>query len=97
VLNGGVIASGTIAQGDAGDVEVMAGDLRIDNFGTPDQFTGIVSQPTRGSSGAAGTVRVTVAGLMELLDGGQITSGTYAQGNAGGVEVKAGISGRSDQ
>ena len=90
LLNGGEISSSTSAQGNAGSVAVQAGELRIDDAGTPDQVTGITSQANRGSSGDAGTVTVTAEGLVELLNGGVISSSTFAQGNAGNVEVQAG-------
>ena len=90
LLNGGQITSSTFAQGNAGSVEVQAGNLRIDDPGTPDQVTGIASQADQSSSGNAGTVKVTVTGLLELLNGAAITSSTFAQGNAGSVEVQAG-------
>ena len=90
--NGGLISSSILpsAQGNAGSVEVKAGELRIDDFGNPREVTFITSQADQGSSGDAGTVRVTVEGLVELLNGGLITSSTFAQGNAGSVEVQAG-------
>jgi filamentous hemagglutinin family protein len=90
LLNGGQISSSTFAQGDAGSVVVQAGELRIDDVGNPEQVTGIFSQANADSSGDAGTVTVTVSGLMELLNGGQITSDTFAQGDAGDVKVQAG-------
>ena len=80
---GAEISSSTFAQGNAGSVEVKAGELRIDDSGNPDQFTGITSKANPDSSGNAGTVTVTVEGLLELLNGGEITSSTFAQGNAG--------------
>jgi hypothetical protein len=76
--------------GHAGSVEVKANELRIEGSSNPEGVTGIVSRANPGSLGDAGTVRVTVAGLMELLNGGVITSSTFAQGSAGSVEVQAG-------
>ncbi len=90
LLNGAEISSNTFAQGNAGSVDVVAGELRIDDLDTPDQFTGIASGASRGSSGSAGTVTVTVQDLVELLNGAEISSSTFAQGNAGSVEVVAG-------
>ncbi len=87
LLNGAEISSNTFAQGDAGSVEVKAGELRIDDLGTPDQFTGVASGAGLGSSGAAGTVTVAIEGLAQLLNGAEISSSTFAQGNAGSVGV----------
>ena len=72
-----------------GPVSVEAGELRIDGRGS-DRFTGITSGTTRQSTGDADEVRVEVAGLIELLDGGQIDSSAYGAGNAGQISVQAG-------
>ncbi|MFH0726597.1 MAG: filamentous hemagglutinin N-terminal domain-containing protein [Pseudomonadota bacterium] len=89
VLNGGVISSDTYASGDAGGVEIEAGSLRIDRQGAS-KFTGISSDANSGSSGKAGTVTIRVTDLIEVLNGGVISSDTYASGDAGGVEIEAG-------
>jgi filamentous hemagglutinin family protein len=88
VLNGGQISSSTFARGGAGGVEIDAGSLRIDRQGSS-QGTGIASQAAPRSIGDAGTVTIRVAGLLEVLNGGQISSGTFATGDAGGVQIEA--------
>ncbi|MBN1931456.1 MAG: filamentous hemagglutinin N-terminal domain-containing protein [Desulfobacterales bacterium] len=84
VLNGSAISSSTFSAGDAGSVTVNAGELRIE------LFSGILSATVVGSTGKAGTVEVTVDGLLEVLNGAFISSGTDAQGDAGSVTVNAG-------
>ncbi len=90
LLDGAVIRGDTFATGNAGSVSVQAGALRIDDRGTPDQFTGISSDAKKDSGGHAGNVTVTVTGLLELLDGASISSSTFAAGDAGSVMVQAG-------
>ncbi len=87
---GAEIASDTYSSGDAGGVRIEAGELRIDDRGLDGQFTGISSVAVADSSGDAGSVEVSVDGLLSLINGGKISSSTFAEGNAGGVRVRAG-------
>ena len=89
VLNGGVINSSTSTEGNAGSVTVNAGSITIDRGGSTSS-TGIFSQANPGSSGSAGEVNVSAAGNLSVLNGGVITSSTFALGNAGAVRVNAG-------
>ncbi|MBF0413228.1 MAG: filamentous hemagglutinin N-terminal domain-containing protein [Desulfamplus sp.] len=98
ILNGGEITTDTSAKGNAGDIKVKAGNMKIDGQGTK-YVNDIASRAKKGSEGNAGTIEVTVAGLLELLNGGQITSDTFAKGNAGNIVVNANnmkISGKGD-
>jgi len=88
LLSGGQITSSTYSEGDAGGVIIETGKLRVE--GSEGVFSGVASQAVAGSQGNAGTVEVTVGGLFELLNGGEITSSTNSEGNAGSVKVKAG-------
>jgi filamentous hemagglutinin family protein len=88
VLNGGEIGSSTFAVGHAGQVSVTADRLIISGDGAT-TLTGISSNATRESTGgSAGTVTVTGRDI-EVRNGGQIVSDTFAQGNAGTVQVRA--------
>ena len=90
VLNGGEVSSGTFAQGDAGTVTVTAGSLITDSKGFTEVLTGISSLANSGSTGKAGDVVVNVSGEMQVLNGGEVSSSTFAQGDAGTVTVMAG-------
>jgi filamentous hemagglutinin family protein len=79
VFNGG--------SGDAGDIEVEAGDVRLSTT-APDLFTIISSQSLEDSTGAAGDVRITAHGL-QLLPWTAISSVTFDAGLGGSVEVVA--------
>lgn len=87
ISNGSWISSDTYDTGDAGQVSVLTGSLLIDGRG---RASGISSEALAGSSGDAGLVWVDVAGNATLRDGGQISSATYASGDAGFVQVRAG-------
>jgi filamentous hemagglutinin family protein len=96
--NGALFASSTFGPGQAGTIAVRAGHLFVSGDGA-EQFSGIFSLASSGSTGAAGTVAVT-ARELELRNGGQIGSGTFAQSNAGQITVQANrvlIEGNSSQ
>ncbi|MFI3156073.1 MAG: filamentous hemagglutinin N-terminal domain-containing protein [Methylococcaceae bacterium] len=86
ILNGGVVSSSTFAEGDAGSVTVNADHLKIDSQGNLSTATGIVSRANRGSSGQAGNVSVRAANF-DILNGGVVSSSTFAEGDAGSVTV----------
>ncbi len=84
----GYISNNTYSIGKAGQINIQAKDMTIDGQGSQD-FTGVASGADPGSEGNAGTVEITVSGLMQLLNGGIISSSTLAKGNAGEVTVNA--------
>lgn len=88
LLDGGGISSGTFAEGDAGSVTITAREMRIDRQGSA-FVTGVSSQANSGSSGAAGRVSIRVAERLTLQNGGQVSSSTFAEGDAGGVTIEA--------
>jgi filamentous hemagglutinin family protein len=79
----GVITSDTFGPGSGGQVTVKADRLLVSGAGAV-----ITSSAQPGSTGAAGTVAVT-ARELELRDGGQIFSGTWAHGDAGHITINA--------
>ena len=87
IVNNGEIFSATLASGNAGDVSVTAFDrVTIDGLGAaPGSATGIFSLAVAGS-GAAGTVSVT-AGVLSIINSGEISSSSFASGNAGSTTV----------
>jgi len=87
LLGGGVISSDTYSYGTAGTVAVRAGRMAIDGQ-AGEQFTGITSQSLLGG-GHAGNVDVTVSGQLDVLNGGEISTTTFTQGNGGTVQVRA--------
>jgi filamentous hemagglutinin family protein len=88
ILNGSEIDTASFAQGHAGAVTVTAGNLIIDGQQNTEVFTGITSQAA--STGDAGTVTITVANTLYILNGGEISSNTFEQGHAGSIFITAG-------
>jgi large exoprotein involved in heme utilization and adhesion len=89
IRGGGQITSSTFGDGDAEQVTVRADRLTVDGEGKSNPFfSGIFSDAVTGSDNRAGQVEVT-AGELTLLNGGYISSDTYAGGSAGPVVVHA--------
>ena len=88
ILNGGLISSDTLASGNAGAVSVQARNLTINRQGG--DFAGVFSEANLNSSGDAGTVDVSVSGLLDIVNGGLISTSTFSQGDAGDINVTAG-------
>lgn len=89
ITEGSLISNTTFTEGNAGDIQLKAENLTIDELGS-DQLTGIVADVERGAQGDAGSVVVEVENQIALLDGGIIRSNTFDDGNAGSILVKAG-------
>ena len=87
IINGGEISNDTFSQGHAGNVNVTTQHLKIDSQGS-EYLTGIVSQVNPNSSGDAGKVTVKT-GSLDIVNGGEISSNTFSQGQAGSVDVTA--------
>jgi filamentous hemagglutinin family protein len=84
------IASGAFGTGDSGNVDVHAGDVLV--RGGPGGFAGFATQVSTTAMGGvqAGRLRIE-ADTLTLLDGGQLSSGSFAGPGAGGdIEVVAG-------
>lgn len=87
ILNGGRISTSTAA-GNAGSIRIDAALVNVDAQGQG-EVTGIFSQATEGSTGQAGNISLTVGGKLAVVNGGLISSSTYATGNAGQVNINA--------
>lgn len=90
LLNGAEITASTYSRGDAGDVIVQAGGITIDGLAGGGGFTGIASRTYSASQGNGGQVEMTVTGVLEIINGGQISSSTFSDIDAGDVIVNAG-------
>lgn len=90
VLNGATISSDTYSDGNAGKITIEAGDVRINGYGEDIFFTGISSDVDPEATGNAGTIELHITGLLEVLSGGVISTGTWSQGSAGDVIISAG-------
>jgi len=88
LLDGGKITTSTYAIGNAGDIEITANNVTIDRQGG--FTTGIFSDANTNSQGNAGTIKINAPGLIEILDGGTISSNTESLGSAGDIEIISG-------
>ncbi|QIK37262.1 filamentous hemagglutinin N-terminal domain-containing protein [Caldichromatium japonicum] len=91
ILNGAKIVTDTFGDGLAGNIDISAGSVTIDNLGNPNQVTLIASQAGEGSSGDAGRVTLNVEGLIEISNGAVISASTAGQGKAGKLFVTADV------
>ena len=85
ILAGGIIASATFTDRDAGTVTIEADRLLLRGGGS-ELVTGILSSAEAGS-GNAGVVRI-VAGDLEIRAGSEIRSGTSSDGDGGTVMIE---------
>ena len=86
LINGGLIVSNTFSKGDAGTISIKAANMTIDGQGN---FTGITSNADIGSEGNAGSIEITLGELLQILNGGEISSSTRAEGDAGAITISA--------
>ncbi|HRX71720.1 MAG TPA: S-layer family protein, partial [Candidatus Competibacteraceae bacterium] len=86
VQNGGQIHAITFGTGDAGDMTVNARNLLVDGMGID---TGLLSSVAPDSTGAGGSVNLTLADTLTVQNGGQIRASTFGTGPAGDVTVNA--------
>jgi filamentous hemagglutinin family protein len=88
ILTNGSVSASTFGIGNAGSISVrVAGGLMIDGAGAnPDFITGISSRTS--GPGKAGNIIVS-AGKLTLRNSGEISTSTFASGNAGSIKVTA--------
>jgi filamentous hemagglutinin family protein len=78
VRNGGVITSATRSSGDAGQVSVSANSIVLDGGGGR-LFTGVTSESEQVGAGRAGSVQITAAKDLSVLNGAAISSNTFSR------------------
>ncbi|MCU7836841.1 MAG: filamentous hemagglutinin N-terminal domain-containing protein [gamma proteobacterium symbiont of Taylorina sp.] len=88
MLNWSTISSSTLGAGNSGSVIIHAKNLILDSQ-NPDVFSWIGSDVYKDAAGDAGIVDIEVNDTIKMLSGGQITSNTFGNGNAGTVKVHA--------
>ncbi|MEO0406263.1 MAG: filamentous hemagglutinin N-terminal domain-containing protein [Cyanobacteria bacterium P01_A01_bin.135] len=90
VSDGATLTADTSAQGDAGSVSITASD-RVTFSGTSSDGNRPSSASSRVNRNAVGNGNnVTIrTGILEVIDGAQLTASTFGQGNAGNVIVDA--------
>ena len=95
LIDGAKISSSSFnSRGNAGSVMVNAGQLEVignlfESKSSIESRTGATGF-LRGKMGDGGEVIVTVSGMLKLVDGGNIGTGTQSRGNPGKIEISAG-------
>ncbi|MDO8333751.1 MAG: filamentous hemagglutinin N-terminal domain-containing protein [Nitrosomonas sp.] len=89
-----ISSSSSNSRGNAGSVTVNAGQLEVignlfESKSSIESRTGATGF-LRGKMGDGGEVIVTVSGMLKLVDGGNIGTGTQSRGNPGKIEISAG-------
>ncbi len=88
LLNGGVVSVSTFGQGDAGNLNVNAGDILVDAQNS-DIYTGFEARVGYGSTGQGGNMSITSTGGLNLMNGGRITAESKSVGVAGSIYLRA--------
>lgn len=89
IFGGGMISSDTYGAGQAGNVTVKAGSLRLDGAGHPNSAR-ITSRNGTDASGNAGILAVDVDDSIDLSNASLITSDSFGAGQAGTINLRAG-------
>ena len=90
IRDGGLISTRTFNQGAGGNIEINADTIEIIGVSTNGQFSSALGSETRGvdSSGQAGNVTLN-SRILNLRDGGFISTQTSNRGKGGDLTVKA--------
>ncbi len=88
ITGGARISSSTFGGGAAGTIRIAVPEIMIDGGGSRTFFTGIASDASRGSTGAAGSIEVETSRL-QLLGAGAISASSFGAGKGGDVRVTA--------
>ncbi|MBX2865298.1 MAG: hypothetical protein KTR27_17245, partial [Leptolyngbyaceae cyanobacterium MAG.088] len=84
VLNGAAVSASTFGEGNSGQVAIDAtGDIIVDG-----ERSFIASRVIRGAVGNSGGISITTDNLS-VLNGAEISAGTFGEGNSGQVAIKA--------
>ncbi|MDJ0533446.1 MAG: S-layer family protein [Xenococcaceae cyanobacterium MO_207.B15] len=89
LTNGGQIISTTFGEGDAGNIIINVKDTIFLNGGTNSEFVTLISSGVEPNGvGNGGEVSIDTTNLT-LTNGGQISSTTFGEGNAGTITINA--------
>lgn len=93
IQNRGRIVSRTFSDGNAGDVTLTARQVFISGIDGEEDltltFTGVASLSEFGAAGDAGSINVFIDELATIQNGGIISTSTFAEGNAGNIQLSA--------
>jgi filamentous hemagglutinin family protein len=88
ILNGGQISATAVGRAGA-SISISAQNVHISGSGASPGSTGILAETTAGLGTRGGDIRMDVANLLEVLDGGAIASNTLSQGTGGDIVIRS--------
>ncbi|BAY22413.1 filamentous hemagglutinin family outer membrane protein [Calothrix sp. NIES-2100] len=88
IFDGAVIITKTTGLGNAGEIEIDAKNLEINNNKGNTLPTIIATNVEPTGTGAGGKLNITTE-TLSLIDGGQIATSTFGNGNAGELSIQA--------
>jgi filamentous hemagglutinin family protein len=89
VTNGAQLVANTGGQGNGGNITIDARDtVKFDGVGNNNNSSGAYSTVESTGVGNAGNIKLTT-GSLSLSNGGQVSAGTFGQGNAGDITIDA--------
>ncbi len=89
LTNGGIIDASTLAQGNAGSVNIIAAEtINIDGENSSGLFSRITSSVFSEAVGNAGGINITTDNLA-VTNGGAVDASTFGQGDAGTIDIIA--------
>jgi filamentous hemagglutinin family protein len=90
LADGGQIASRTFGAGDAGTINITAGEIELVGVSpfNRDSPSRIVANTESGATGNGGNIQVN-ADRLKLADGARIANRTFGEGNAGTIDITA--------
>ncbi len=96
VTNGAFLTTSTAGKGDAGNINIIASDKisfdgiskDFEEFGNDGFISGAISIVFFGATGSGGDINITT-GSLSVTNGAQFSASTFAQGNAGNINIDA--------
>ncbi|MBK1648965.1 filamentous hemagglutinin N-terminal domain-containing protein [Rhabdochromatium marinum] len=91
IFNGAEISTTTMANGNAGDLNLISDATRIDGSGAPGQFTGISSLAYPEATGNSGAINLVAHASLDIVGGGYCWTGSFGAGDAGPLDIQTRI------
>ncbi|MBW4652524.1 MAG: filamentous hemagglutinin N-terminal domain-containing protein [Kaiparowitsia implicata GSE-PSE-MK54-09C] len=88
VANGALLSTTTFSQSDAGDITINARESVVFSGSGPDNFGGLYSQVTSGSTGHGRTINID-AQSISITNGSVLNFSIAGQGNGGQINLRA--------
>ena len=87
LTNGGIIAADTFSQGNAGAIEIVAEDTISIDGENSDGVTSLIGSTVRPEAVGDAEEIIITTNSLSLANGGQVSTSTFSQGNAGAIKI----------